>query len=92
MVHQSKCWYYLGAFQTFKAELFAKIVFGYKLLNFFVKISNLDVSLVLEGASNKYSMCLVKEHFVNKKALNIYTRMLELTFPGVAFIYQRWGL
>ena len=47
MIHQSKCWYYLGPFQTFKAELFAKIVFGYKPLTFFVKNSNLDVSLVL---------------------------------------------
>ena len=47
MIHQSKCWYYLGPFQTFKAELSAKIVFGYKPLTFFVKSSNLDVSLVL---------------------------------------------
>ena len=47
IIHQSKCWYYLGPFQTLKAELFAKIVFGYKPLNFFVKSSNLDVSLVL---------------------------------------------
>ena len=47
MIHQSKCWYYLGPFQTFKAELFAKIVFGFKPLTFFVKSSNLDVSLVL---------------------------------------------
>ena len=34
-------------------------------------------------------MYFIKEHFANKKALNIYTRMLELTFPGVAFIYQK---
>ena len=53
MIHQSKCWYYLGPFQTFKVELFAKISFGYKPSTFFVKISNLDVSLVLQGASNK---------------------------------------
>ena len=39
--------YYLGAFQTFKVGLFAKIVFGYKPLTFFVKSSSLDVSLVL---------------------------------------------
>ena len=47
MIHQSKCWYYLGPFQMFKAELFAKIVFGYKPLTFLVKSSNLDASLVL---------------------------------------------
>ena len=47
MIHQSKCWYYLGPFQTFKAELFAKIVFGYKPLSLFVKTSNLHASLVL---------------------------------------------
>ena len=39
--------YYLGSFRTSKAEIFAKIVFGYKPLTFFVKSSNLDVSLVL---------------------------------------------
>ena len=43
----SKCWYYLGLFHMVKAELFAKIVFGYKLLTFFLKSFNLDVSLVL---------------------------------------------
>ena len=47
IIHQIKCWYYLGSFQTFKAELFAKIVFGYKPLKFFVECSNLDASLVL---------------------------------------------
>ena len=87
MIHQSKCWYYLGPFQTFKTERFVKIVFGYKPLIFFVKSCNLDVSLVLQGASNKYFMCFVNKDFVNKKALNIYTRMLELTFPGVDVIY-----
>ena len=46
-MHQSKCWYYLGPFQTFKAELFAKIVFGYKPLSFFVKTSNLDIWLLV---------------------------------------------
>ena len=39
--------YYLGPCRTSKAEIFAKIVFGYKPLTFFVKSSNLDVSLVL---------------------------------------------
>ena len=34
-------------------------------------------------------MCFIKEHFVNKKALNIYTRMLELTFPGVVLFIKR---
>ena len=47
MIHQGKCWYYLEPFQTFKAELFAKIPFGFKPLTFFVKSSSLDVSLVL---------------------------------------------
>ena len=46
-IHQSKCWYYLGPLQTLKAELFAKIVFGYKPLTFSVKTFSLDVSLVL---------------------------------------------
>ena len=44
-IHQSKSWYYLGPFQTFKVEHSAKIIFGYKPLTFFVKSSNLDVSL-----------------------------------------------
>ena len=47
MIHQSKCWYYLGPFKTFKVEIFAKIVFDYKPLAFFVKSFNLGVSLVL---------------------------------------------
>ena len=34
-------------------------------------------------------MCFIKEHFVNKKALNIYTRMLELTCPGVVLFIKR---
>ena len=54
MIHQIKCWYYLGHFHTLKAELFAKIVFGCKPLTFFVKSSNLDLSLVLYGASDKF--------------------------------------
>ena len=29
MIHQSKSWYYLGAFQTSRMELFVKIVFDY---------------------------------------------------------------
>ena len=45
-VHQNKSWYYLGLFQTFKAELLAKIVSGYKSLTFPLKSSNLDASLV----------------------------------------------
>ena len=38
--------YYLGPFQTSKTELFAKIVFRYKPLIFFIKNSNFDVWLV----------------------------------------------
>ena len=41
-IHQ-KSWYYSGPFETSKGELFAKIVFGYNPLTFFVKGSNLDV-------------------------------------------------
>ena len=89
MILQSKCWYYLGPFQTFKAELFVKIVFRYKALTFSVKTSNLDLSLVLWGASNKYFSFFVNEDFVNKKALNICTRMLEFTFPGEDVIYYK---
>ena len=47
MTRQSKSCYYLGPFQIFKAELFAKIGFGYEPLTFFVKSSNLDILLVL---------------------------------------------
>ena len=43
----NESWFYLGPFQIFKVEIFAKIVFGYKSLAFFVKRSNLDISLVL---------------------------------------------
>ena len=35
-IHQSESWYYLGPFQASKVEPFAKIVFGYKPLTFFV--------------------------------------------------------
>ena len=27
-IHQSKSWYYLGTFETFKLELFEKSIFG----------------------------------------------------------------
>ena len=46
-IHQSKSWYYLGPFQTFKVELFVQTIFVYKPLTYFAKIFNLDVSLVL---------------------------------------------
>ena len=39
-IHQSKKCYYLELFQTPTVELFAKIVFGYKPLTFFVKNSS----------------------------------------------------
>ena len=39
------------------------------------------------GASSKYFLCFVNEDFVNKKAVNTYTCMLEFTFPGVDVIY-----
>ena len=42
-MHQSKNRYYLGLAQTYKVELFANIDFGYKLITFAVKSSNLDV-------------------------------------------------
>ena len=45
-VHQNMSLYYLGPFQTSKTELFAKIVFRYKPLIFFIKNSNFDVWLV----------------------------------------------
>ena len=40
MIHQSKNRYYLGPSQTSKVYFFAEIVFDYKLLTFFLKISN----------------------------------------------------
>ena len=80
MIPQSKCWYYLGPFQTFKAELFAKIFFGYKPLTFSIKSSNLDLSLVLWGASNKYFLGFFKEDFVNKKHLISTLVRLNLLF------------
>ena len=46
-IHQSKNWYYLGSFQTYRLELFASIDFGHKLITFAVQGSNLDVWLVL---------------------------------------------
>ena len=46
MIHQSKSRYYLGPSQTFKVDFFTKIVYGYKPLTIFLKISNLDVWLV----------------------------------------------
>ena len=46
-IHQSKSWYYLGLFKTFKVELLAKAIFGYKPLNYFAKSYSLDVSLIL---------------------------------------------
>ena len=39
------------------------IVFGYKPLTFFVKSSNIDISLVLQNVSNKYFLCFVNEDF-----------------------------
>ena len=46
-IHQSKSWYYLVLFKTFKVELLAKAIFGYKPLNYFAKSYSLDVSLIL---------------------------------------------
>ena len=46
-IHQSKSWYYLRLFKTFKVELLAKAIFGYKPLNYFAKSYSLDVSLIL---------------------------------------------
>ena len=45
-LHQSKSWHYLGHSQTSKLEFLAEIVFGYKPLTLFIKISNLNVWLV----------------------------------------------
>ena len=64
-IHQSKSWYYLGHFQIFKVELFVKTIFGYKLLTYFAKSSNLDVSLVLSEASSKYFLYYVNGYFVS---------------------------
>ena len=64
-IQQSKSWYYLGHFQIFKVELFAKTIFGYKLLTYFAKSSNLDVSLVLSEASSKYFLYYVNGYFVS---------------------------
>ena len=44
-IHQSRSCYYLEPFKISKVQLFAKIVFGYKLLTFIVKNSNFHVSL-----------------------------------------------
>ena len=78
-IHQSKRWYYLGPFQISGVEL---VVFDYKLLSVFVNSSNLQDSL-FSDASNKHFLCFIGEGFGSrKKARNIYTRMLEFTFPG----------
>ena len=67
----SKSRYYLGPSQTSKVESFVEMVFGYKPLTSFLKSSNLDVWLVL---------------FVKILSRNMYTRMLEFTFPREAVI------
>ena len=43
MIHQSKSRYYLGSSQTSKVEFFTEIIFGYKPLTVFLKVTNLDV-------------------------------------------------
>ena len=53
MIHQSKSLYNIGPSQTCKAEFFTEIVFGYKPLTVFLKISNLDVLMVSQDASKK---------------------------------------
>ena len=79
MIHQSKSWYYFGPFQTSEVDFFC----GYKPLTFFVKIFKLYFRLVPQDASNKHFLCFVSEDFASwKKARNIYTRMLQFTFPG----------
>ena len=67
----SKRRYYLRPSQTSKVESFAEIVFRYKQLTFFLKSSNLDVWLVF---------------FLKILSRNMYTRMLEFTFPREAEI------
>ena len=42
-IHQNKSCYYLGPFQTSRLKPLAEIVFGCKVLTFFVKCSNLDI-------------------------------------------------
>ena len=59
--------------------------FGYKLLTFFVKSSNLDVG------KNTFYVLLVKILHLEKKkkTRNIYTRMLEFIFQGEDVIDQK---
>ena len=69
-----------------------EIDFGYKLLTFFVKSSNLNVWLVPQDASNKQFLCFVSEDFASwKKSRNVYTRMLEFTFSGARCDWLKGG-
>ena len=57
-------------------EFFTEIIFGYKPLIVFLKMSTLDMT----GSIN--TLFFVSEDFASwKKACNIYTPRLEFTFP-----------
>ena len=61
-----------------------KIIFGYKLLSFVVKISNLDVWLVPKDASNKHFLCLL----VN--ILHSETKHVNKASPvGLSLFFQK---
>ena len=82
-IHRNKSWYYLRPFQISKVELYAKIVLGHIPLTFFVKSSSFNAWLV---------SYFVSEDFVSWiKPCNIYTPMLEFTFPGKDVIDSKGG-
>ena len=77
-IHQSKSWYHLGSLQTSKTDFSTKIVFGFKPLTFFVKkLQRKSFS----GSIKRFQQTLFM-FWILKKACNIYTPMLEFTFPG----------
>ena len=91
-IHQSKSWYYLGPFWTSKVELFAKIVFGYKPLTFFVKNSNQMFDLFYKTLPiNTFYVLLAKILHLEKKHVISTPVCLSLLFQENWFIKRGWA-
>ena len=90
-IYQIKSWYSLVPSQTSKVNFFAEIVFGCRLLTFFVKDYNLDAWLVPQDASEKHFLCFVRTDFASWKKRNIYTRMLDFIFPSKKWLIKGWS-
>ena len=66
-IYQIKSWYSLVPCQASKVNFFAEIVFGCKLLTYFVKDYNLDAWLVPQDASEKRFLWFVRTDFASWK-------------------------